>query len=102
MKNVVFHQQRPFFDNRKDISKIVVLKIQMVAICISASSTHRLFSFLKNKKYLNFWWYFKVLQASCLWANFGSFGQFWEDSAALLVVECMPLNGVKTLKPHNP
>jgi hypothetical protein len=29
------HQQRPLFDNRKDISKIVVLKIQMVSICIT-------------------------------------------------------------------
>jgi hypothetical protein len=36
------HKQRPFFDNRKDISKMVVLKIQMVNICIVASSTHRL------------------------------------------------------------
>ena len=33
------HQQRPFFDNRKDISKIVVLKIQTVSICIAACST---------------------------------------------------------------
>jgi hypothetical protein len=34
------HQQRPFFDNRKDISKIVILKIQTVSIGIGASSTH--------------------------------------------------------------
>jgi hypothetical protein len=31
------HNQRPFLDNRKDISKIVVLKIQMVSICIATS-----------------------------------------------------------------
>jgi hypothetical protein len=36
------HQQNPLFDNRKDISKIVVLKIQTVSTCIGASSTRRL------------------------------------------------------------
>ena len=36
------HQQRPFFDNKNDISKIVVFKIQTVNICIGASSTYRL------------------------------------------------------------
>jgi hypothetical protein len=25
---------------------------------------------------LNFWWYFKVPQANCLWENFGKFWQF--------------------------
>jgi hypothetical protein len=41
---VEIHQQMPFFDNRKDISKIVVivLKIQTVSICIAASSAHTL------------------------------------------------------------
>jgi hypothetical protein len=24
---------------------------------------------------LKFWWHFKVPQANCFWANFGSFGQ---------------------------
>jgi hypothetical protein len=43
------HKQRPFFDNRKDIFKIVVLKIQTVRTCIGASST-QVFSFLKNIK----------------------------------------------------
>jgi hypothetical protein len=36
------HQQRPFFDTKNDISKIVVLKMQMVSIFIGASSTYRL------------------------------------------------------------
>jgi hypothetical protein len=39
------HQQRPFFDNRKDISKIVVFKIKRVSISIIAYSTHRLLGF---------------------------------------------------------
>jgi hypothetical protein len=42
MKYAELHQQKPFFDNRKDISKILVLKIQTVSVCIGASSTHRL------------------------------------------------------------
>ena len=73
------HQQSPFFfDNRKDIFIIVVLKIQMVSICNGTSSIHRLLVFWKMSN-LNFWWYFKVLQANCLWTNFGNilgnFGQ---------------------------
>jgi hypothetical protein len=50
---------------------------------------------------LNFWLYFKVPQANCLWANFGSFGQFWVDSAALTVADSMPQLGLKSLKPYN-
>jgi hypothetical protein len=42
MKYVEIHKQRPFFVNRKDTSKIVVLEIQMVSTCIGASFTHRL------------------------------------------------------------
>jgi hypothetical protein len=33
------------------------------------------FVFEKNQN-LNFWWNFKVSWTNCLWANFGSFGQF--------------------------
>jgi hypothetical protein len=43
------HIQRPFFDNKKDIKKFIVLKIQMVNIYSSASSTHRFF-FLETLK----------------------------------------------------
>jgi hypothetical protein len=39
------HIQRPFFENKKDIYKIIVLKIQMVNTYSSASSTHRNFYF---------------------------------------------------------
>jgi hypothetical protein len=51
MGYVEIHQQRPFFDNKKDISKIVVLKIQTMSICIGACSTHRLLVLekIKNK-----------------------------------------------------
>jgi hypothetical protein len=39
------HQQRPLFDNRKDISKNFVLKIQKVSTYIDASSTYRFLVF---------------------------------------------------------
>jgi hypothetical protein len=42
MRYAEIHQQRLPFDNRKDIFKTVVLKIQMVSICICASSTYKL------------------------------------------------------------
>jgi succinate-acetate transporter protein len=34
-------------------------------------------------------------------ANFGSFGQFWAEFAALAVADCMPELWLKSLKPHN-
>jgi hypothetical protein len=37
------HIQRPFFDNKKDIKKIIVLKVQTVETCFSISSTYRNF-----------------------------------------------------------
>jgi hypothetical protein len=37
-----FANKGRFFYNKKDISKIVVLKIKMDSTCIGASSTHRL------------------------------------------------------------
>jgi hypothetical protein len=37
------HKQRLFFDNKENILKIVVLKIQMESTCIGASSTHKIF-----------------------------------------------------------
>jgi hypothetical protein len=39
------HIQRPFFDNEKDILKIIVLKIQTMNIYSTASSIHRKFYF---------------------------------------------------------
>jgi hypothetical protein len=35
------HQQKPFYDNRKNISKVDVLEIQTVSICIGASEGHK-------------------------------------------------------------
>jgi hypothetical protein len=44
---VEIHIQRLFFDNKKGIQKIVVLKIQTVSTCFGASSTYKIF-FEKN------------------------------------------------------
>jgi hypothetical protein len=32
----------------------------------------------------------------CLWADFGKFGQFWADFAALAMAESMPELGLKS------
>jgi hypothetical protein len=32
----------------------------------------------------------------CLWADFGSFGQFWADFAALAVADSMPKDHLKS------
>jgi hypothetical protein len=103
MRYVEIHQQRSFFDNRKDIPEIIVLKIQTVSICIRASSTHRLLAF-KNIKI----WIFggiskfpKLIVFGQILANFGNFGWFWADFDALPMADSMPLDGLKTLKPHN-
>jgi hypothetical protein len=37
----------------------------------------------------------------CLWADFGSFEQFWAESAAMTVVESLPKVWLKSLKLHN-
>ena len=36
-----------------------------------------------------------------LWADFGSFGQFWAEIAAFIVAESLPKDWLKSLKPHN-
>jgi hypothetical protein len=36
-----------------------------------------------------------------LWADFGSFGQFWAEFAAMAMADCMPKLWLKSLKPHN-
>jgi hypothetical protein len=46
------HIQKPFFDNKNSIWKIIGLKIQMVKTCSSVSSTSRNFYFKKNAKIL--------------------------------------------------
>jgi hypothetical protein len=44
------HIQRPFFDNKKDIYKILGLKIQTVKTCSTASSTPTNFYFRRKLK----------------------------------------------------
>jgi hypothetical protein len=36
-----------------------------------------------------------------LWADFGSFGQFWAEFAPLTMAESLPKVWLKSLKPHN-
>jgi hypothetical protein len=48
--------------------------------------------FLKNTKIL----LFGGISKFHLWANFGSFGQFWADFAALTVADSMPQLGLKS------
>ena len=57
--------------------------------------------FLGKKLKSQFWWYSKVPQANCLWANFGSFGQFWVDLATMAMVDIMPSFERKKKKLHN-
>jgi hypothetical protein len=55
---------------------------------------------LKNTKFS----IFGGISKFCLWAdlaNFGSFGQFWADFAALAVADSMPEVWLNSLKPHN-
>jgi hypothetical protein len=73
------HIQRPFFENKNGIWKILGLKIQTVEICSSASSTHRNFYFWKTLKS----WFLVVFQSFIfgqILANFGSFGQIFMHS----------------------
>jgi hypothetical protein len=94
------HIQRPYFDNTKDIWKILRLKIQMVETCSSAPSMCGNFYFGKILKY-RFLAEFQSFIFGQILANFGSFGQFWADFAALTVADSMPQLGLKSLKPHN-
>jgi hypothetical protein len=45
---------------------------------------------LKKNQNLNFWWYFKVRQANCFWADFDKIWQFWTDSGTMAVADSMP------------
>jgi hypothetical protein len=49
------------------------------------------FLFLKNTKIL----IFGGISKFHLWADFGKFGQFWADFAALTVADSMPQLGLK-------
>jgi hypothetical protein len=83
------HIQRPYFDNKNSIWKILGLKIRMVKTCSSASSTLTNFYYWKV---LKFWFLveFQSFSFGQILANLGSFGQFWANSAALTVA-CLNL-----------
>ena len=85
------HIQRPFFDNNKGIQKIVVLKIQMVRICLGASFMYRIFFEKINisicggiSKFL------KLIVFGQILRKLGCFGLFWANSVAMVVVDIMP------------
>jgi hypothetical protein len=77
---VEIHLQRPLFDNKKGIHKIVVLKIQMMETCFGASSTYRVFFKIKIKlKYPIFGGnssFLKLIVFGQILTKFGSFGLF--------------------------
>jgi hypothetical protein len=66
----------------------------------SASSTCTNF-YLKKKLKSRFLVVFQSFFYGQILANFGSFGQFWVEFAALAVANCMPKLWLKSLKPHN-
>jgi hypothetical protein len=71
------HIQRPFFNNKKGIQKIVVLKIQMASTCFGQSSTYRNLFFLKKIKISIFGGISKFFKLIVFWqiltksSNFG-------------------------------
>jgi hypothetical protein len=76
------------------------LKIQTVETCSSSSSISRNFYFKKILKSQ----FLVEFQSFVFWqfrADFGSFGQFWAEIAALTVAESLPKVWLKSLKPHN-
>jgi hypothetical protein len=83
------HIQRPFFNNKNSIWKILGLKIQTVETCSSASSIHRNFYFWKKLK-SRFLVEFQSFVFGQILAVLGSFGQFWAEFAALTVAESLP------------
>jgi hypothetical protein len=89
------HIQRPFFDNKNSIWKILGLKIRTVKTCSSASSTRTNF-YLKKILKSRFLVEFQSFIFGQILANLGSFGQFWADFAALTVAGSMPQLGLKS------
>jgi hypothetical protein len=71
------------------------LKIQTVETCSIASSKHRKFYFWKILK-SQFLVEFQSFVFWQIWADFGSFGQFWAEFAALTVAESMPEERLKS------
>jgi hypothetical protein len=71
-----FHIQRPFFDNKNSILKILGLKIQTVEIYSSASSTRTNFYFWRKTKISIFGGISKF--RGQILAVLGSFGMHWQ------------------------
>jgi hypothetical protein len=94
------HIQRPFFDNKNSIRKILGLKLRTVETCSSASSTRRNFYFSKTLK-SRFLVEFQSFISGQILAVLGSFGQILAEFAAFTVAESMPKLGLKSSKPHN-
>jgi hypothetical protein len=69
-----FHIQRPFFDNKNSIWKILGLKIQTMETCSSAPSTRRNFYFWKILK-SRFLVEFQSFIFWQIWAVLGNFEQ---------------------------
>jgi hypothetical protein len=101
MRIAEIHKQRLFFDNKKDISRIVVLEIQTVVVPLLYIS---LLFLEKHQNLMVFQSSSSLLSLGTIWqilAIHGNFGQIWVDSTALPMADSMPQYGLKTLKPHN-
>ena len=86
-----------FLTIKKDILKILGLKIQMLKTCSNTSSTHINFYFWKKFKIS----IFGGISKFCLWADLSKFWQFWADFVALAMVDNMAEVWLKSSKPHN-
>ena len=85
---------KDIFWPKNSIWKILGLKIWMVKICSSASSTCTNYYFWKTLKS----WLLVVFQSFSfgqIFSNFGSFGQLWAKFDAFTVAESMPEVRVK-------
>jgi hypothetical protein len=90
------HIQRPFFDNKNSIWKILGLKIRTMKTCSSASTRANFYfwKILKSRFLVEF-------QSFIFGQILAKFGQFWTDFAALTVADSMPQLRLKSEKPHN-
>jgi hypothetical protein len=89
-----------FFTIKKAYEKFLYRKSKQRAYALVSFHTHRTFYFWETLK-SKFWWYFKVLQANSLWANYDKFWQFWAESTTLALCESMPEVRLKYLEPSN-
>jgi hypothetical protein len=98
---VEIHIQRPFIDNKKGISKIVVLKIQTLWTCFDASSMYGCFLFWKTSKTSIFGGISKFLKQIVLGQILANIWQFWANFATMAVVDSMPSFEKNKTKNHN-